>query len=722
VVVRALNEVKKGFQKSAFLKNKNFQRITLGIAVFLIITSILAFDFVPKTVDIKAGEPSAETIKASRTIEFVDNKKTEEQKEAIALSVEEIYKRDITAITRVEEEIRDFFLNIKDVRAVQLQTETAGESGTVDKAAALKARLEKTKERVGSVVSDGTLAACLTITDDEVQNLEQKMVDVVKQVMSGNIMEGDLANKRKELGRIFAALNLPMPQIKAATEIGGVFIEPNYYYDAEQTQKLRNEAIAKVRPYTVKKVEGEIIVREGEIVTEEQVKILTELGLLKKRIEVNKIASIALLVLGMIFVMAIYIYKFQKEVFENAHFLLLLAILLIFVTLVAKIITPFFSSYLIPVAAAAMIATILLGNRMGVIIVLTSSLATSQIVGNSSQYLAVAILSGLFAVYLVSNISHRGDLTRAGIWLSLALVYLCFAVGLVFDFNIVGVLKNMGWGLASGISSAILTIGALPFFEAGFHITTDIKLLELANSSQLLLRELMVNAPGTYNHSVMVGNLAEAAAEEVKASPLLARAGSYYHDIGKLKRPFFFVENQIGGENPHDRTNPSLSYLIISAHVKDGVEMAKKHRLPNEVIKIINQHHGTGLISYFYHRAKEAKSKHEVLETQFRYSGEKPETKEAAIIMLADSIEAAARTISKLSPSRLEQLVKKIIQDKLDDGQLDKSNLTLSDLEKIARAFSQMLSSIYHSRIEYPDLKVVSSSKGLLTYGDFNKR
>jgi len=721
VVTHTLNKVKKRFQKNTFFRNKNAQRIVLSVATFLIITSLLAFDFIPKTINIEAGKPSPETIKAPRTIEFIDAEKTEEQKKAVALSVEEIYKRDVTAVTRVQEKIRNFFLHVRDAKSIQLPVGVTGESKVIDEEALLEKRLANLKESVGPVISDNVLTTCINMSDDKIQDLEEKTVSIATQVMSGNIMENDLADKRKELSRMTAALTLPLPRIEAATEIGGAFIEPNYYYDAEQTQKLREEATAKIEPYKVKKVAGETIVREGEVVTDEQVKILTELGLLKKSIEVKKIIGTVLLVLGILMVLAIYIYKFQREIFEDTHFLLLLGILLIFVTFTAKVITPFFPSYLIPVAAIVMLTVILLNPRMGIVMVLISSIITGQIVGDNLQYLTVMILSGLFAVYLVSNVSHRGDLMRAGFWLSLEMVCFCFAMGLTRDINLLDALRNAGWGLASGMSSAILTIGALPFLESGFRITTDIKLLELANSTQPLLRELMINAPGTYNHSVMVGNLAEAAAEEVEGNPLLARVGSYYHDIGKLKRPFFFVENQMGSENPHDKTNPNLSYLIINAHVKDGVEMAKKNKLPKEIIKIIEQHHGTSLVSYFYHKAKENNGKQKISEVQFRYSGKKPTTKEAAIIMLADSVEAAARTISKLSPTRLEQLTKKIVQDKLDDGQLEKSNLTFSDLEKIVKAFSQMLSSIYHSRIEYPDLKV-SSSKGAITYGNFNKQ
>ncbi|HCG99630.1 MAG TPA: hypothetical protein DE036_07545 [Actinobacteria bacterium] len=286
--------------------------------------------------------------------------------------------------------------------------------------------------------------------------------------------------------------------------------------------------------------------------------------------------------------------------------------------------------------------------------------------------------------------------------------------------GLVEIMKNLGWGLLGGISMAVLTIGTLPFLEKVFGITTDIKLVELSYANQPLLRELMMKAPGTYNHSIMAGNLAENAAEEIGANPLLARVGAYYHDIGKIKRPLFFVENQIGCENPHDHTNPSLSCLIITSHVKEGIDLGKKYHLPPEILDIINEHHGTSIVAFFYHKAKESVVKETINEENYRYSGQRPKSKEAALVMLADSVEAAARTIAKPTPGRIEQLIKRIVQSKLDDGQLNESNLTLNDIEKIIRSFTQLLTSLYHTRVEYPTVPV-PQARSFTAHGDSNK-
>ncbi|HPZ65304.1 MAG TPA: HDIG domain-containing protein, partial [Bacillota bacterium] len=310
----------------------------------------------------------------------------------------------------------------------------------------------------------------------------------------------------------------------------------------------------------------------------------------------------------------------------------------------------------------------------------------------------------------VSRVSQRGDLAKAGLYVAGANTATIIAVLLIFGNLSVdhGSLAQMGYGLLAGIGngifSSVVAIGLLPYLESGFGITTAITLLELSDPNRPLLRQLLTKAPGTYYHSIMVGNLAEAAAEAVGADPLLTRVAAYYHDIGKMKRPYFFIENQLSGENPHDKITPNLSALIISAHVKDGVELGRKYRLPPVILDIISQHHGTSLISFFYQQALENNQKRDTVSMdQFRYEGPLPQTKEAAIIMLADAVEAGVRSMTKPTSNRIEGLIRKVIKEKLADGQMDECNLTLKDLDQIGDAFVYIMSGIYHSRIEYPE-------------------
>ncbi|MDI6799897.1 MAG: HDIG domain-containing protein [Actinomycetota bacterium] len=701
-----LSRVAKRLKENRAIGDDRFQKIILASFISFLLILILSLDITPQIKDIREGSPSPRTIKASRAIEFIDDEKTEAKKESVASAVEEVFKRDVTAKDRAVTKLDDFF---KAVSAVKKGNDRSN-------------CLIILKEEYGAAISDQSLLILLELNNSEFATFTEKTKSLLTSIMAGNILEEDISDKKEELRGLSTMLSLPRVQIEAAAEIGAAFIEPNYYYDKDATEILKAEVVAEVEPYLVKKMQGEVIVREGELVSNDHLKVLSELGLLKEKLDVRRLVGETLFILSLILIFAVYAHKFERDLYDNNPLLLLFGLLLLIVSFIAKTIAPYFSSYLVPIAAASMVATIILGSNMGILMVMISTLVTTHIVGGNLQYFTVAILGGVFAVYLVSDISHRHDLTKAGLILSPSMFFICFTSDLTLGAPIMDALKNAAWGFASGVSSAVITIGALPFLESGFGLTTDVKLLDLANTTQPLLKELMTKAPGTYNHSVMVGNLAEAAAEEIGANPLLARVGSYYHDIGKLKRPFFFVENQASCDNPHDKTNPNLSYLIINAHVKDGVELAKKNRLGYEIVKIIEQHHGTGLITYFYHRAKEINEKHEVKEVQFRYTGEKPTTKEAAIIMLADSVEAAARTITKLSPARLEQLVRKVIHGKLDDGQMDESNLTLSDLEGISKSFANTLASIYHSRIEYPNLELISQSKGLSKFGNSTNR
>lgn len=689
--------------------NPNSKRLLLGFVGFVVISGILLVNFFPtRLTGVEVGKPSKQTIKASKNIEFIDNEMTEKLRKDASKNVEGVYKYDPVTTTRVDNSINNFYNSVREANA--------------NEAVPLEAKQEMLKKRYGELLSDSVLKTATTLTPDEITTFDTKTTEIAERLMGDKILKKDLKSKKQEFEAIASALPYDPDKKEVIFEVGSTYLEPNYTYDSKGTQKLQTEAAAKVSPFVVKKMKGEIIVREGEIVTPEHIKTLEELGMLSGRIDLSKILGVLLLVLGILLVCAIYLYKYQMQIYDRLQSLILLAILLVGVTFFAKATASFrISSYMIPIAAMAMLVTILFNSRTAIVLVIMGTLITSIIAENSAQYINVSILGGLLAVYLVSKISKRTDLTRAGIIIGLGMAYLGFSVSLIAGMGIKDVLLASGWCLASGLSSAILTIGILPLFETTFDITTDIRLLELSDPSQSILKELMMKAPGTYNHSVVAANLAESAAEKIGAQPLLTRVGCYYHDLGKIKRPFFFVENQLGSDNPHDHTNPNLSYLVITAHVKEGVEIAKKNKLPSEIVDIIAEHHGTSVVTYFFHQAKEKWGKEEVTESRFRYGGEKPHTKEAALVMLADSVEAAARTISKPSPSRLEQLIKKIIQTKLEDGQLDESLLTLRDIEKITKSFTYGLTTIYHSRIEYPEGDVVPFKRGTPAHGSHNK-
>jgi hypothetical protein len=321
--------------------------------------------------------------------------------------------------------------------------------------------------------------------------------------------------------------------------------------------------------------------------------------------------------------------------------------------------------------------------------------------GMDFGFVLVALLSAIFSLYSVSRLAQRSELLLAGVLVAAVAGAAVFAAELLREAPILDALRTSLWGLGNGLLSMVLTVSILMIYEPLFNLTTPLRLLELANPSQPLLRRLMQVAPGTYNHSILMGNLAEAAAESIGADPLLARVGAYYHDIGKTLRPEYFIENQLHVRNPHDKLNPNLSKLAITAHVRDGEDLARLYGLPKPVIDIIRQHHGTTVLSYFYHKAKETTGG-DVPEETYRYTKEKPTSPEAAIIMLADSVEAAAKAMKDPTVKKMQGLIREIFKQKVDDGQLDKSQLTFGDLEKIREVFESGLRGLAGHRIEYP--------------------
>lgn len=697
----------KELQQKIEWRGTSLRRSLLALLIFSMILAVLTIDFLPdRLTGIQAGKPSPKTVKASRDIEFVDFEKTQALRSDAQSHVQKIYNRDWSVESQVVDSIHGFFSLLVQVRS--------------NEALVPEAKLDLLVKEIDVSLSKDVLKTALELPDKELNEVEVITVNHIDRVYGEKVTSENIESKKNEFRSIANGVTKDANKNALIAGVGSSYLKPNYFFDKEATEKLKKEAAAGISPVVVSKQKGETVVREGEVVSLVQIKILKELGLMKRGVDLIRIAGLALFAFVSFLAVTLYLYNYQRRIYESDRLLVVLAIIFIATILVAKFVGPFYSYFLIPVGAAAMLTALLFNIEAAVLMVLMISLFSGLIAGQNFQYTLYGLLTGLFAIFAIYNIRHRTDLALAGAWVTLATTLLALTTALLSGSGLFEMLKDLGWGLLGGISTAVLTIGALPFLEKVFGITTDIKLVELSYANQTLLRELMMKAPGTYNHSIMTGNLAERAAEEIGANPLLARVGAYYHDIGKTKRPLFFVENQVGGENPHDTTNPNLSCLIITAHVKEGVELAKKHHLPQEIVDIINEHHGTSIVAYFFQKAKESIVKETISEEDFRYSGQRPRSKEAALVMLADSVEAAARTIAKPSPGRIEQLIKRIVQSKLDDGQLSESNLTLNDIEKITKSFVQVLTGLYHSRIEYPSIPI-PQTRSLVAHGNPNK-
>ena len=497
---------------------------------------------------------------------------------------------------------------------------------------------------------------------------------------------------------------------EAIQELLGLFITPNLIVDADKTKRLRSEARRSIASIKRRYLQHELIIDQNTKVEEVHVEALEALASKLVERELKDPATVylqtgaaAVLAIFILLVFGYYLATREPEIFGSPSKLLLLAIVALATAGIASYMrTQDIHTYYVPTPLAAMLVTILLSPQAGLVLSFLLALFIGSLFGDLYVAIICALTSAV-AVYAVRNVRHRNQFYRAIILLPLSYALLIGATDLLRFVETEQIYKHIFPGVFTGVVWPIVIQGLLPIFESLFHITTNITLLELSDLNRPLLRELAIRAPGSYTHSLIMANLSEAAAEAIRANPLLARVGCYYHDIGKMLKPEYFSENQglRGGRNPHDHLTPSMSMLIIDSHVKDGIELAEENGLPEAIIDLIPQHHGTTVIEYFYNRAIELGVEN-VRKDDFRYDGPKPQTREAGILMLADSVESAARTLSERTPDRVRQLVRKIIQQKFTVGELDECPLTLRDLHKIEDSFVPVLMGTLHGRTEYP--------------------
>jgi len=516
---------------------------------------------------------------------------------------------------------------------------------------------------------------------------------------------------------------LPPPERYLILSMAQQIIKPNVVFNKAATQRLRQKAMEGVSPVVREIRKGDVIIHKGERVTAEQIEKLHAMEQGATVVwRVVSFVGFLLLVFFTIFLPYDFSVKNIRKVKFKTHDLVFLLILLILFPLALKFyyyfsfaikaLFPLLSTtrtllFLFPIAAAGMFVRIALNSEIAFVFSIVLSVFFSIIVDFSASFGVIAFLMNLLGAELVSRCEKRSRVLWAGLVSGILGGVLIASIGMIQG---VFLSYATGWGIllsiVGGFISGVLVLGFTPPLEALFGYTTDVKLLELANLDQPLLKEMILKAPGTYHHSIMVASLAEAAARDIGAHPILVRVGAYYHDIGKIKKPLYFIENQQGGINKHDKLSPSMSSLILISHVKEGVELARNYHLGDEIIDIIQQHHGTSLIRFFYNKALEAKGAgadaEEIDEKVFRYPGPKPQTREAGLIMLADAIEATVKSLDSPTPARINTIVQETINRIFLDGQLDECELTLKNLHQIADRFRIVLMGIFHHRIDYP--------------------
>lgn len=700
-------------QGKAMLNKTGVRQWLLASLVFLALGIMLVASQAPEY-DYRIGDQAEEDIRAPGPA--INRYRTELLREEAAREAEKraeadesFYTIDPRIVGEAQDRVERVFVEI--LNAVNAEAE---EPPSVMREEELRSLAETVRQRLllhDLDISLVSIEEALLLDPVRIAELRDFTGAFVGRFMSENrIRVDDRFAAKEEAVRQIEAEGLPPAEVRIVSEAVRNVILPNLRLDEERVEQARQEARASVPEQVFNEP---FIVREGEAITQEHLMLLEEYGLLRREVGYWSILGILLAVALLLGLLGVYLYQYARELLDDERLLPLLALLILVVAGLAQIASlipaEIFvgTGYLIPVALATMLIAILLDSQLALMSAVILALIVGLVSGGQAgKTMIVALVSGIAGVFSVSRVSQRGDLTRAGLVVGGTAAATMIAFGLALDDRTMITYSFLG--LINGIVSAIGAIGLLPYLESVFKVTSAIRLLELSNPNQPLLRRLLMEAPGTYHHSMIVGNLAEAAAEATGGDSLLVRVGSQYHDVGKIKRPYFFVENQFSGENPHEKYSPSLSTLIITAHVKDGVEIAREYGLPEVIIDFIRTHHGTDLVRYFYNKALEAG---EADEDAYRYPGPKPQTKETAIVMLADAVEAAVRAMKHHTPGRIESLVRKIIKDRLNEGQLDESDITLKDLDKIADAFVKVLTGIYHHRIEYPE-KVLKEMEG----------
>jgi putative nucleotidyltransferase with HDIG domain len=499
------------------------------------------------------------------------------------------------------------------------------------------------------------------------------------------------------------------------------WLQPNMVYDAAETDTRRIQSIELVEPVIESVKAGTILVRSGDTISEQTFhwlnaheRRLSELETPTERIQ--RLAGNSLLLLvGLGLTVSVAGIIRPKLLYNRRDTLLLLTLsllplalgkLLLYLAVTLQVIPPAILNYTIPLALAPLLASVLLGGIPGILTGLWTGFALSSLLGESFGVFVLGLMVTVTAVYLTRDVKRRTALFRTGLWIGSVKILFALIAAILNQPTWSTLLIQLGGALVSGFICSLLAILLIPMFEHLFKITTDITLLELSDLSHPLLQSLAIDAPGTYHHSLMMASLAQNAADAIGANGLLLRVCAYYHDVGKLVKPGFFSENIQYTENPHDELSPSMSTLVITSHIKEGVTLAKKYKLPQIIIDGIQQHQGTGLVSVFYHRAKTQQQKESsashVNDEDFRYEGPRPQTREMAILMLADGCEAASRSLDKPTPVRISNMINEIFDSRIHDRQLDECNLTLAELNQIKQSFIFTLTNMLHGRVAYP--------------------
>lgn len=685
--------------------------LKIGLLVLTVaaLSLLMSINVLPDKISLRLGDTSPREVRASRSVIYVNTAETARLQQAAMFATPPVYDTDESARASADRTVQDLFDRIERERAVR---------HPIARPEALPQAVADLEPQFGSIFTGSQLRYLLTIPPSVLQNLRVTTTRLVHEVMDRNIrdLSEDLRHAREEVAE---AARKDTPSAKAAAVVRTVAtqaLRPNQVLDRRKTAAAQEAAARAIPPISYRITRGDKIIGAGETVTQEDLDKFTALGLLNPQLELTTGLAVCVLAAAMVLLVVLFIARTLPALYTDHRRLALLAVIVLLSIFGLKVGATMLGlsfaggqpGYLgmMSVAAAGMLVSVLLDMHLAVLVVALLAVQSGLIMNHEIRFTVMTLMSSLVGIVSVGSVRSKNNLLRTTAALAGANLCLVWLLGLLLRDSLPELATGSVWAVGAAAFATFLFWFGVLALEKPFGILTHTTLLEMSATDQPLLKQLCAVAPGTYAHSMMVGTLAEAGAQAIGADPLLCRVGGYYHDIGKMKRPEFFVENQ-RRENVHGRLSASLSALIITAHVRDGVEMAQAHRLPQEIRDIIAQHHGTTLIRYFYHQAlADCGGSDEAppgLEERFRYPGPRPQTREAAIVMLADTVEAAARCLDKPNPERLEALIDSLLRDKIEDGQFDECVLTFKDLKGISEAFLHVLAAMLHGRIDYPE-------------------
>lgn len=653
---------------------------------------VLTFQFLPSRYDLREGDVSLYSLKSPQKITYISQIKTREAKQAASAAVQDIYALNPAVADQQRQRAVDVLRNISEIRR---------------STATLEAKRDGVNKISELILPPSVIDDVLAFDEAEWLAVTADVLRIVDRVMRNNrISERQIEDIRASIPTLVDT-GLSDRQALAVSQLSRNFVKPNFLIDVEATVKAKKEAQDRVDPVRVTIEKGETILRDGEIVRDVHLEKLQATGLRNPTFRWRDVLAMTLLVTLMVAMLVAYVWAFQPVVADDSRRLILLGLLIVITVLAAKLTVTgrevnTYYAYLFPAAAASMLVAVLLDVELALAVTALLAMMMGLITSTSFELTTLTLVGGTVGLLAVSRLERFTTVFRAGLYVSAA----NFAVVMSFDLfggeiDAQRAALLVFISIVNGLLAAGLALSAVYFLGHAFGITTTMGMLELAHPSHPLFRRLLTEAPGTYHHSVVVANLAERAAEVIGADALLCRIGAYYHDVGKLSRPYAFIENQVDGQNVHDQLAPEISARIIISHVADGLVLATRHGVPRRVQDMIAQHHGTGLVGYFYRQA--CKNGDEAVDDRpFRYNGPKPRSREAGIMLLADGVEAAVRASGDHSPEKTSATIREIVQSRIDDGQLDECDLTLRDLEQIRTTFGTVLQGIFHPRIEYP--------------------